>query len=70
MKMTRASFADELRKATSGVCSAQLVFSHWEPIDVDPFWVILPTHSHSAGFDGSLMPFRSDRALFCRHDAC
>jgi ribosome assembly protein 1 len=48
MKLARASFADELRKATSGVCSAQLVFSHWEPIDVDPFWVILPTHSDSA----------------------
>ena len=42
MKLARASFADELRKATSGVCSAQLVFSHWEPIDVDPFWVMLP----------------------------
>ena len=38
-KLVRPSFADELRKSTSGVASAQLVFSHWEPIDVDPFWV-------------------------------
>ena len=50
MKLARASFADELRKATSGVCSAQLVFSHWEPIDVDPFWVGLPSHA-------SMLPF-------------
>merc|ERR1712166_573277 len=39
MKMTRESFSDELRKRTSGVGSAQLVFSHWAQIDADPFWV-------------------------------
>lgn len=32
------SFAPEIRKQTSGLASPQLVFSHWEVIDVDPFW--------------------------------
>ncbi|XP_025419219.1 elongation factor-like GTPase 1 [Sipha flava] len=33
------SFAAEIRKQTSGLASPQLVFSHWEVIDIDPFWV-------------------------------
>ncbi|XP_026287014.1 elongation factor-like GTPase 1 isoform X1 [Frankliniella occidentalis] len=32
-------FAPEIRKQTSGLASPQLVFSHWEVIDLDPFWV-------------------------------
>ncbi|XP_072516959.1 elongation factor-like GTPase 1 isoform X2 [Salminus brasiliensis] len=32
-------FADEMRKRTSGLASPQLVFSHWEVISSDPFWV-------------------------------
>ncbi|XP_014251313.1 elongation factor-like GTPase 1 [Cimex lectularius] len=32
------SFAQEIRKQTSGLASPQLVFSHWEVIDIDPFW--------------------------------
>ncbi|XP_064123267.1 elongation factor-like GTPase 1 isoform X1 [Loxodonta africana] len=32
-------FADEIRKRTSGLASPQLVFSHWEMIPSDPFWV-------------------------------
>ncbi|XP_043933738.1 elongation factor-like GTPase 1 [Protopterus annectens] len=32
-------FADEVRKRTSGLASPQLVFSHWEVISSDPFWV-------------------------------
>ncbi|XP_010212306.1 PREDICTED: elongation factor Tu GTP-binding domain-containing protein 1 [Tinamus guttatus] len=32
-------FADEIRKRTSGLASPQLVFSHWEIISSDPFWV-------------------------------
>ncbi|XP_055970400.1 elongation factor-like GTPase 1 [Sorex fumeus] len=32
-------FADEIRKKTSGLASPQLVFSHWEIIPSDPFWV-------------------------------
>ncbi|XP_037365866.1 elongation factor-like GTPase 1 isoform X2 [Talpa occidentalis] len=32
-------FADEIRKKTSGLASPQLVFSHWEVIPSDPFWV-------------------------------
>lgn len=31
--------ADEMRKQTSGLAQPQLFFSHWELIDVDPFWV-------------------------------
>jgi ribosome assembly protein 1 len=31
-------FADALRKQTSGLAAAQLLFSHWETVDVDPFW--------------------------------
>ncbi|XP_072134443.1 elongation factor-like GTPase 1 isoform X1 [Mobula birostris] len=32
-------FADEIRKRTSGQASPQLVFSHWEVIASDPYWV-------------------------------
>ncbi|XP_050403738.1 elongation factor-like GTPase 1 isoform X1 [Patella vulgata] len=32
-------FADIMRKRTSGLASPQLKFSHWEIIDVDPYWV-------------------------------
>ncbi|XP_038129744.1 elongation factor-like GTPase 1 [Cyprinodon tularosa] len=32
-------FADEIRKRTSGLASPQLVFSHWEVINSDPYWV-------------------------------
>ncbi|XP_074523157.1 elongation factor-like GTPase 1 [Halichoeres trimaculatus] len=32
-------FADQIRKRTSGLASPQLVFSHWEVIASDPYWV-------------------------------
>ena len=32
-------FAEEMRKRASGAASPQLVFSHWEALDDDPFWV-------------------------------
>ncbi|XP_072324850.1 elongation factor-like GTPase 1 isoform X2 [Scyliorhinus torazame] len=32
-------FADEIRKRTSGLASPQLVFSHWEVMPSDPYWV-------------------------------
>ncbi|CAG2229699.1 RIA1 [Mytilus edulis] len=32
-------FADDIRKKTSGLASPQLVFSHWEVVDIDPFWI-------------------------------
>ncbi|XP_017956107.2 elongation factor-like GTPase 1 [Drosophila navojoa] len=35
------NFAQEIRKQTSGLACPQLMFSHWEVIDIDPFW--LPT---------------------------
>ncbi|XP_018015022.1 elongation factor-like GTPase 1 [Hyalella azteca] len=31
-------FANELRKATSGEAQPQLMFSHWETLEVDPYW--------------------------------
>ncbi len=31
-------FADKLRKKTSGFATPQMVFSHWETIETDPFW--------------------------------
>ncbi|XP_076068957.1 elongation factor-like GTPase 1 isoform X2 [Oratosquilla oratoria] len=33
------NIANELRKSTSGEAVPQLVFSHWETLDLDPFWV-------------------------------
>ncbi|KAB8343178.1 hypothetical protein FH972_022768 [Carpinus fangiana] len=32
-------FSDEIRKRTSGAASPQLIFSGYEILDVDPFWV-------------------------------
>lgn len=32
-------FAEEIRKKTSGLALPQLVFSHWEVLDIDPFWI-------------------------------
>lgn len=32
-------FAEEIRKRTSGLASPQLVFSHWEVITEDPYWI-------------------------------
>lgn len=31
-------FALELRTHTSGLAAPQLLFSHWEVIEIDPFW--------------------------------
>lgn len=31
-------FVNEIRKQTSGLANPQLIFSHYETIDVDPFW--------------------------------
>ncbi|XP_053694767.1 elongation factor-like GTPase 1 [Sabethes cyaneus] len=33
------NFASEIRKQTSGLAMPQLVFSHWEIVDIDPYWV-------------------------------
>ncbi|KAG8232343.1 hypothetical protein J437_LFUL008811 [Ladona fulva] len=33
------AFAPEIRKQTSGLAvSPQLLFSHWEVVDIDPYW--------------------------------
>ena len=42
----------ELRKKTSGVASPQLVFSGFEVLDIDPFWV--PTTEEELEDLGSL----------------
>ena len=34
-------FADELRRKSSGSAAASLLFSHWERLDVDPFFIPL-----------------------------
>lgn len=31
-------FVGEIRKQTSGLANPQLIFSHYEIVDVDPFW--------------------------------
>jgi len=31
-------FANEVRRQTSGLALPQLVFSHWEVLEIDPFW--------------------------------
>ncbi|XP_037905748.1 elongation factor-like GTPase 1 isoform X2 [Hermetia illucens] len=33
------NFVQEIRKQTSGLACPQLIFSHWEVIDIDPFWI-------------------------------
>ncbi|KAG0055413.1 Cytoplasmic GTPase/eEF2-like protein (ribosomal biogenesis) [Gryganskiella cystojenkinii] len=32
-------FSDDIRKKTSGAASPQLIFSHFEVLEMDPFWV-------------------------------
>jgi ribosome assembly protein 1 len=32
-------FAEDIRKKSSGAAMPQLMFSHWQQIDQDPFWV-------------------------------
>ncbi|KAF9201464.1 Cytoplasmic GTPase/eEF2-like protein (ribosomal biogenesis) [Haplosporangium sp. Z 27] len=32
-------FSDDIRKRSSGAASPQLIFSHFEVLDMDPFWV-------------------------------
>ncbi|XP_077567818.1 elongation factor-like GTPase 1 isoform X3 [Stigmatopora nigra] len=32
-------FADEIRKRTSGLAGLQMVFSHWQVVSSDPYWV-------------------------------
>ncbi|XP_063679742.1 elongation factor-like GTPase 1 [Bolinopsis microptera] len=45
-------FADEIRKKTSGFAMPQLVFSHWETLQEDPFWV--PTTEEELAHFGEL----------------
>ncbi|KAG4067437.1 hypothetical protein HA402_009674 [Bradysia odoriphaga] len=33
------NFAQDIRKQTSGLACPQLTFSHWEVVDIDPYWV-------------------------------
>jgi len=50
-------FVDQLRAQTSGASTAQLVFSHWKQIDIDPFFT--PTTEEEReefGEDGDVGP--------------
>ena len=50
-------FVDQLRAQTSGASTAQLVFSHWSTMDIDPFFT--PTTEEEReefGEDGDVGP--------------
>ena len=54
---TSFGFADELRHSSSGASNAQLMLSHWEHLDVDPFYT--PTTEEEReefGEDGDVGP--------------
>ncbi|CAK8676885.1 unnamed protein product [Clavelina lepadiformis] len=55
-------FADEIRKRTSGLASPQLVFSHWEIVASDPFWV--PTTEEEFQHFGEKADFENQAAKY------
>ncbi|KAL6986288.1 hypothetical protein U1Q18_019656 [Sarracenia purpurea var. burkii] len=56
-------FADELRRWTSGASSALLVFSHWEVLSEDPFFVPKTEEELEEFGDGSSVPPNTARKL-------
>lgn len=56
-------FADELRRWTSGASSALLVFSHWEALSEDPFFVPKTEEELEEFGDGSSVPPNTARKL-------
>lgn len=56
-------FADELRRWTSGAASVLLVFSHWEVLPQDPFFVPKTEEEIEEFGDGSSMPTNTARKL-------
>ena len=52
-------FSDEIRQRTSGFAAPQLVFSGYEAIDEDPFWVSLTCSSPSKASQELLPPFQA-----------
>ncbi|KAK6161595.1 hypothetical protein DH2020_004976 [Rehmannia glutinosa] len=56
-------FADELRRWTSGASSALLVFSHWETLSEDPFFVPKTEDEIEEFGDGSSVPQNTARKL-------
>lgn len=56
-------FADELRRWTSGASSALLVFSHWEALYEDPFFVPKTEEELEEFGDGSNVPPNTARKL-------
>ncbi|KAI3470260.1 hypothetical protein Pfo_026923 [Paulownia fortunei] len=56
-------FADELRRWTSGASSALLVFSHWETLSEDPFFVPKTEEEIEEYGDGSSVPQNTARKL-------
>ena len=55
-------FTDEIRKRTSGLASPQLVFSHWEIVTSDPFWV--PTTEEEILHFGEKADFANQAAKY------
>ncbi|KAK9116001.1 hypothetical protein Sjap_014948 [Stephania japonica] len=56
-------FADELRKKTSGASSGLLVFSHWQTLKEDPFFVPKTEEEIEEYGDGSSVPPNTARKL-------
>lgn len=40
-------FVNEIRKQTSGMANPQLIFSHYEIVDVDPFWTPMTSEEYA-----------------------
>lgn len=40
-------FVNEIRKQTSGMANPQLIFSHYEVVDVDPFWTPMTSEEYA-----------------------
>ena len=47
-------FAQDLRSSTSGAAHPQLVFSHYEPLEQDPLFVVATEEEQEALDDGTL----------------
>lgn len=56
-------FATDLRKSTSGAADPQLVFSHFEPLGMDPFFTVSSEEDQEALDDGDIPTINLARKL-------
>mmetsp|Transcript_1290 Transcript_1290/g.2653 ORF Transcript_1290/g.2653 Transcript_1290/m.2653 type:complete len:200 (+) Transcript_1290:345-944(+) len=56
-------FATDLRKSTSGAAHPQMVFSHFEPLEQDPRFVVMTEEEQEALDDGALPSINLARKL-------